>query len=310
MIYGESAFISGEAIIAGIPLEDVFVDSELVISGAVSEPVRAHAVIINAAVEIPVQQYTVRIAAYLEGEPDSGSGTIVRGVIYTEGGALVASSDPVKIDADQDAGWVVFTFSNQLHSVIEPGNYRFGLHGGVTDGGARYYIAPGVTGRDSFYGHPFTDGAPQFITDGSPAEAPGIFFMEAINPIPLPTNVTDDYLATLPFDITQRIFLMSGPISSSKILARAGWYGTTFDPTNGANAIVRSDGPLADLVGERLLLTRRDEVSDRFVAVYVHDEREFPDEVADQDLLLTARAFLALGSQPLDGLDVEVATLA
>lgn len=310
MIYGQGVFLSGEPVISGIPLDDVFVDSQLVISGAVSEPLRAHALTMNEPVEIDIAQYMVRLAAYLEGDSDSAAGEIVRGVIYTAGGALVAESTPIKIDPDRPAGWVVFNFPDPRASLLAPGSYRIGLHSGVTDGGARYFIAPAITGRDTYYGHSFTDGAPTFLSDGSPAEAPGIFFIEAINPFPIPTNVTDDYLATLPFDITQRVFTASGPIRSSRTTARAGWYGTTFDPTNGANAIVRSDGALADRVGERILVTRHDEVSDRSVAVYVHDERDFPDELADQDLVLTARAFVALGSQPLDGLDVEVATLA
>jgi hypothetical protein len=42
----------------------------------------------------------------------------------------------------------------------------------------------------------------------------------------------------------------------------------------------------------------------------VHDQRAFPDELADEDLLLSGRAFLALADLALDSLEVNVEVLA
>lgn len=119
----------------------------------------------------------------------------------------------------------------------------------------------------------------------------------------------DDYYATLPFEVTQRVF-RGGVIRGSQLATAAGWYGRSFDETNGAHAIVRSDGPLADRVGERLRVSRRLDGVLRSVFVYVHDEREFPDELDVEQILLSRRAFLTLGNHGLDNMTVTVETLS
>jgi hypothetical protein len=69
--------------------------------------------------------------------------------------------------------------------------------------------------------------------------------------------VDDDYLATLPWDQTQATFGAAGPLASTREAAVCGWHGRDFDERVGAIALIREDGPLAELVGERLRVTRR-----------------------------------------------------
>jgi hypothetical protein len=182
------------------------------------------------------------------------------------------------------------------------------VHAGPVADGARYYVADSPGNRTS-YTAPYVAGPPATLPSGSSASGPVVMFLETISAVDVPDDVPDDYLASLPFDLTQRVFGAAGVIAGSRVTAVAGWYGNTFDPTTGANAIVRYDGPLADLVGERILVSRRGTTDARSVAVYVHDERSFPDELATEDLVLSARAFLAIGNQTLDDLDVEVGIL-
>lgn len=268
-------------------------------------------VILNASVELEQPQYLVRVGAYLDGQGPSDADQIIRGVLYTAAGALLAAGAPVTVPVDEEAGWVWLTFPGLDGLALPAGGYRFGLHSGVTSNGARIYTG-GSGSRTAFSGHVFTDGAPASVAGGTTTGTPASFLLETIDAVRVPSSaeVDDDYLATLPFDVTQRVFGAAGKLRHTHATAVAGWYGTSFDPTSGASAIVRTDGMLAQLVGERILVTRRKGADVRTVAVYVHDEREFPDELADEDLLLTKRAFLALADPALDALDVTVDVLA
>jgi hypothetical protein len=126
--------------------------------------------------------------------------------------------------------------------------------------------------------------------------------------IRIPTNVDDAYLASLPFDVTQTVFV-GGTVRGSRRTTTAGWFGSNFDPTTGAVAIVRADSALSDLVGERIRATYRAGGQTRTVAVYVQDERAFPDDLTE-DLLLSRRAFFALANLALDDITVIVDVLA
>lgn len=157
--------------------------------------------------------------------------------------------------------------------------------------------------------YPFEAGPPAYLPlAGTITVAP--MLMETTNLIRIPTDVDDDYLSVLPFGVTQRVFGLGGVIRGSRVRATAGWYGRSFDPTDGAHAIVRTDGPLAELVGERVRVTRRAGGLRRSVAVYVHDEREFPDELDTEQILLGRRAFLELGNHALDNIETTVEVLS
>ena len=83
--------------------------------------------------------------------------------------------------------------------------------------------------------------------------------------------------------------------------ATCGWHGELFDPERGNFAIVREDGPLADLLGQRIVVRQRFDTARHDVVVYVH-------RAADvlEDLSLTRRAFMALAGAWHDELAVEV----
>lgn len=125
-----------------------------------------------------------------------------------------------------------------------------------------------------------------------------------------PANVPDDYLARLPWDVAQAALGSAGTIAASRQTAVAGWHGTSTDPEAGSFCIVRSDGPLADLVGERVRVTYRVGTLARAVALFCHDEQDFGAAAADEDISLTRRAFMALAPLALDSVTVEVEVLA
>lgn len=126
----------------------------------------------------------------------------------------------------------------------------------------------------------------------------------------IPTDVPDAYLARLPWDSAQQALGAGGTISTSKQAAAAGWHGPSTDPELGAFCIVRTDGPLANLVGERLRVTYRTGTRARSVVVYCHDELDFGEDGADEDLSLTRRAMLALAPLALDLVPVEVEVMS
>lgn len=309
MIFGQYIQALQNPVLAGAPLQDVFVGPQLVVIGSVPETLRAHTVLLEDALALPDSQCLVRVVAYLDGQGLADAGQIVRGVIYDDDGNLVAAGVDVIVAADAPPAWVPLPFPD-IGRLLAADSYQFGIHAGVTDQGAHFYIAETGGGITAYAGHPFTSGAPASVAGGVRTATPAMMYLETLAPLPAPTNVDDDYLATLPFDVAQRLLNAGGPIRGTRRSTVASWYGNTFDAIQGSNAIVRSNGPLSALVGERLRVTRRTGQGDRSVAVYIHDERSFPDELVDEQILLSARAFLALGNQALDELAVTVEVLA
>lgn len=110
----------------------------------------------------------------------------------------------------------------------------------------------------------------------------------------------DDFLAALPFPEAQTA-LTSPPVAGSTRSATCGWHGTFTDPNRGAYAVVAPDGPLADLLGERI----RVRSGARAVVATVTAERDIP-----EDLSLARRAFLELALLSTEELRVSVEVLA
>jgi hypothetical protein len=129
-------------------------------------------------------------------------------------------------------------------------------------------------------------------------------------PLVLPPTVYRDGMdemlfASLPFNEAQAQLGAPG-VEGRLLTATCGWHGTSFDSQRGSFAIVSSDGPLKDMVGERLAITRGDTPQARTVYVYVHtDSDDLVDEIS-----LTRRAFMALGDPALDNIDVSVDVVA
>jgi hypothetical protein len=114
-----------------------------------------------------------------------------------------------------------------------------------------------------------------------------------------PAGMDEMLYATLPFPEAQAQLGAPG-VDVTNITASCGWHGTSFDPWRGSFAIVARDGPLAEMVGERLAVTRRDLATPRTVYVYVHSDS---DDLTE-DVSLTRRAFMELGDPALDNISV------
>lgn len=87
--------------------------------------------------------------------------------------------------------------------------------------------------------------------------------------------------------------------AQTAIAATCGWYGHQYDPDRGLLAIVRDDGPLAGLVGRRVL------VSGRTVAQSVPVLVTAADDVIE-DIALTRQAFMQLAGAYTEELEVTV----
>jgi hypothetical protein len=233
----------------------------------------------------------------------------LRGVIYDSGRNVVASGDVVTLDDNLPGRWVDLPMPGLQGSALEAGGYFVGAQTGGTSNVMRVYrnLTAAVTAVSA--SDTFADGlsspAPAWTTHTWDLAVYAVTFDSFVIP-----DVTELELSRLPWELSQRAFALSAPIASSSVGAVAGWFGPSFDVEEGAAAIVRSDGALADRVGERLLVTRHVGGRLRQVGVYCYDERTFPDEVADEDLVLTRRAFLELAELWETSLTVEVATLA
>lgn len=111
-------------------------------------------------------------------------------------------------------------------------------------------------------------------------------------------------VARLALAESQRLRAHAEP-EGTAVFASAGWHDTAFDPNRGAYAIVRSDGPLADWVGEWVRVTAAGVTRTRAVTVYVVDEGQ-----PIEDISLSRRAFLALAPLASTELDVTVQVMA
>lgn len=266
----------------------------------------ANRILLCEAVTITGSQFLMRLAGHFDGLGPADGDQKLRGVVYTAAGALVVDGPIVTIPDGMPGALTWLTFAGTIERIARDGSFQFGIHTGDLGTGARLRTPTATMG--SAINAPFAAGPPANLAAGDAGLIAGML-LETSDLVRIPTNVDDEYLASLPYDITQRVFAAAGTLRDTRRSTRAGWYGTKFDPTTGARGIVRSDGPLADLVGERIRVSTRVGGGVRSVAVYVHDEREFPDELADEELLLTRRAFLALGNLALDNLTVSVEIL-
>lgn len=255
----------------------------------------------------------VRVAglvAHLTSELSAGQ--VIRPVVGTDDGTqkLVVAGDEVRIPAGMPPTWYTLPFSTR--PALPAGQVPLaGLWGGQFDLGVAVEgdadLGSGFLFGPAAY-HP-TDQPPQpaDVEDVLDYSLKSLFVIVGADPW-TPPDVEDAALARLPWTVAQDA-LASGPVTASRRSAVAGWHGRSTDPETGAFCIVRSDGPLADLVGERVRVTYRDGTITRSVALYCHDEQDFG-EAADEDVSLTRRAMLALAPLAWDAVPVEVEVLA
>lgn len=249
------------------------------------------------------------LAAYLDGGGPNAGAALIRGVIYDTDDNLIARGDEVSVPDGTPAGWVQLPFGTDGGLALPADDYSLGIHvGGVTNCARTFVDDPGATGSRRAT-DTYADGTETVLPAATDLTASLPVFASAFQPMP-PPAVDDDALARLPWDVAQRILGATGPLRESRVVAIAGWHGTVLDEETGAFAIVRSDGPLADRVGERVRVSRRVGTLERAVVLTIHNELAFPDELVDEAISLTRRAFLELAPWATDSLEVIVETLA
>lgn len=234
--------------------------------------------------------------------------TLLRGVIYETDDVLIARGEEVMVHDGDPEAWVQLPMGASAGMLLDAGNYRFGIHIGGVVGCARTFVDdPGIGGSWQV-----TD----TYADGTADPLPAVTSLTASLPILaslfepwIAPAVEDIQLSRLPWDLSQRALGATGVLRSSRTTGIAGWHGSILDTETGAVAIVRSDGPLAKLVGERIKVTREDSQVERTVYLFVHDEQAFPDELASEDLSLTRTAFVRLSPWCTDALEVTIEVL-
>lgn len=238
------------------------------------------------------------------GGPGSGA-ALARAVLYDAADVLLARGDEVSIADGAAAAWVQLRFEADGGLLVAAGDYRAGLHlGGVSEAARTFVDDPGTDGSWEAT-DVYADGTAATLPADTPLTAGMPLIVSLFEPWVEPA-VDDLELTRLPFGLAQASLGATGVLRATRTAAVAGWHGTFLDPEHGAVAIVRSDGPLAELVGERVRVSTRD--GRRSVAVYVNDEQDFPDELAAEDLSLSRRAFLALAPWCTEALEVTVET--
>jgi hypothetical protein len=120
--------------------------------------------------------------------------------------------------------------------------------------------------------------------------------------------IADDDIAGLPIDVAQRVLDVGGVVDVVES-AVCGWHYSNEVPPPPASAIVRTGGPLAHLVGERVRVVAATAVGPASIAVVVVDEQPF-DATIEEDISLARDAFMRLGPLWADSRDVRVEVLS
>lgn len=117
-------------------------------------------------------------------------------------------------------------------------------------------------------------------------------------------NTPELQLARRAFPTAQRL-LRGGTLREASPAAQIGWHGTEVTPETGSVAVVPTSGPLADLVGEIVVVRRIMPTEIRSVFAYVIGAAPIVD-----DLSLARRPFLALGLLANESLTCSVEVVA
>lgn len=168
-------------------------------------------------------------------------------------------------------------------------------------GGSTYVITQNGQRNNDTY----TDGASNPFGAAQPLDYDLSVFGTYVSTHPVPVE-DEFYYARLPFDLAQKTLDSGKNVENSIQIANCGWHGTRTDPERGSFVLVNADGPLADLVGERLRITSgRGGATIRSVVAYCHTRASL-----QEDLSLPRRLFFELGI-PGDGSEpVEVLVVA
>lgn len=179
------------------------------------------------------------------------------------------------------------------------GSSRFVITPASPSSPARVFTAGAVA--DWVYDDLYVDGVEPTLSTGGglgpAADGAGmrqfITYVRAWRPS---SAVTDEQLASYGFATAQDALGGSGGASDESYRVTTGWHGTRIDTRRGWYAVVAKDGPLADLVGERVRVTCRDDPRAPGVIVYVVTDAT----VLDDEVSLARQAYLRLCDPSLD----------
>lgn len=233
----------------------------------------------------------------------SGEQTLRPAVMEAGNPASLALGDEAVVAQSQTAGWQHLTFSepSALRADVQP---LVGFHAGPAGSLARLSVALGNAGVSERY--TATYGNP--IVLGSPTDVSALASIVAVGVTPWTAPaVTDDEFAGLPIDVAQ-VALAGSPVSVVDA-AVCGWHYSADSPPPPASAIVRTGGPLEQLVGERVRVTAPTATGPASVVVVVVDEQPFDDRI-EEDLSLARDAFMRIGALWADTRTVSVEVIA
>ena len=246
-----------------------------------------------------------KLVAYLDGlggTPGAGPQQ-VKGLIYSDAGALLGVGDEVVVPEGKPPGWVDLPFSTPGGVQVNAGLRDLGIIAGPTGTLSIWGDTPSSRGgqfnADTYVDGPTASfGAATVVTYDLSIYAPVIAVYEP------PEHEDDFYYGGLPFAEAQAELGEETPAPNPKYLVSVGWHHTRADPEWGSFAIVNQDSELAGLLGERVKVTVRTASRERSVVAYVHNRGELFD-----DLSLSRRLFLELGLLSADNVTATVEVL-
>lgn len=238
------------------------------------------------------------------GAPPTTSATL-RGAVYQQS-VLLAVGDEVVVMSGDPLSWIDLPLVGQTPSGVAAaaGDIEFGVIVGGTSGVVRVaQIDPdppyggGRTNADTY-----SDGPSNPYGSATSMSATMSIFGTITQDWTENPETTYDVIAAMGFLEAQR--LLSGELQTEAFETTTSWHGTTVDDNRGSFAVVLASGPLADLVGQRVLVTSKTHA--RSVLVYVTAALS----TLDADFSLARRAFAQLELLSADFLDVHVQVVA
>lgn len=230
---------------------------------------------------------------------------LVRGVVY-QGDALLGVGSEVVVDSGAPFAWrdLPLLETTREGVSVSAGTIEYGLIVGGDANVLRVAQIDPQSPGGRFNADPYANGPTTVFGSSTPLTANmSIFATSTVPWVPIPSTPVAE-MARLGWDDTQEL-LLSPTLVSPTYVSDVTWHGTSVDANRGAFAIVRSDGPLAGLVGSRIQVTtlgRRP----RSALVYVW--ATVPS--LDGDISLSRRAFAAIALLAEDSVEAFIEVLA
>jgi hypothetical protein len=246
------------------------------------------------------------VVAYLDGLGAGAGEQVVRPVVMEAARpTTIAYGDPVVVTDGQAGGWVHMPFD--LPPTLRAGvEARAGIQAGPASTLARLFVTLSSPGVSSRYVSPYA-APPDASGTATDVNALASALVVGVTPWAPPSGLAEEDLAELPVRVAQGTF--DGAALSTVEGAACGWHYSNDAPPAPTSAIVRTGGPLQDLVGQRIRVTATTPIGPASVVVYVIDELPF-DDVEYEDISLARDAFMLIGGLWARVLTVRVEVVA